>query len=158
MHDGFLRVASATPTIQVANCPYNAQQIIAVAKQAAEKQVSAIVFPELCLTGYTCGDLFFQQTLLTSALNGLETILKELKQEDIICIVGLPIRVETNLYNCAAVCYHGRLLGIVPKTNLVDQGGLNENAAPKGHPMHRKRHRMTFCVWNSLPGIKVDAQ
>ena len=110
MHDGFLRVASATPTIQVANCPYNAQQIIAVAKQAAEKQVSAIVFPELCLTGYTCGDLFFQQTLLTSALNGLETILKELKQEDIICIVGLPIRVETNLYNCAAVCYHGRLL------------------------------------------------
>ena len=126
MHDGFLRVASATPTIQVANCPYNAQQIIAVAKQAAEKQVSAIVFPELCLTGYTCGDLFFQQTLLTSALNGLETILKELKQEDIICIVGLPIRVETNLYNCAAVCYHGRLLGIVPKTNLVDQGGLNE--------------------------------
>ena len=60
--------------------PYNAQQIIAVAKQAAEKQVSAIVFPELCLTGYTCGDLFFQQTLLTSALNGLETILKELKQ------------------------------------------------------------------------------
>lgn len=126
MHDGFLRVASATPTIQVANCPYNAQQIIAVAKQAAEKQVSAIVFPELCLTGYTCGDLFFQQTLLTSALNGLETILKELKQEDIICIVGLPIRVETNLYNCAAVCYHGKLLGIVPKTNLVDQGGLNE--------------------------------
>ena len=126
MHDGFLRVASATPTIQVANCPYNAQQIIAVAKQAAEKQVSAIVFPELCLTGYTCGDLFFQQTLLTSALNGLETILKELNQEDIICIVGLPIRVETNLYNCAAVCYHGKLLGIVPKTNLVDQGGLNE--------------------------------
>ena len=126
MHDGFLRVASATPTIQVANCPYNAQQIIAVAKQAAEKQVSAIVFPELCLTGYTCGDLFFQQTLLTSALNGLETILKELKQEDIICIVGLPIRVETNLYNCAAVCYHGKLLGIVPKTNLMDQGGLNE--------------------------------
>lgn len=59
MHDGFLRVASATPTIQVANCPYNAQQIIAVAKQAAEKQVSAIVFPELCLTGYTCGDLIF---------------------------------------------------------------------------------------------------
>ena len=97
MHDGFLRVASATPAIQVANCPYNAQQIIAVAKQAAEKQVSAIVFPELCLTGYTCGDLFFQQTLLTSAINGLETILKELKQEDIICIVGLPIRVETNL-------------------------------------------------------------
>ena len=84
MHDGFLRVASATPTIQVANCPYNAQQIIAVAKQAAEKQVSAIVFPELCLTGYTCGDLFFQQTLLTSALNGLETILKELKQEDML--------------------------------------------------------------------------
>lgn len=126
MHDGFLKVASATPTIQVANCPYNAQQIITVAKQAAEKQVSAIVFPELCLTGYTCGDLFFQQTLLISALNGLETILKELKQEDIICIVGLPIRVETNLYNCAAVCYHGKLLGIVPKTNLVDQGGLNE--------------------------------
>ena len=126
MHDGFLRVASATPTIQVANCLYNAQQIIAIAKQAAEKQVSAIVFPELCLTGYTCGDLFFQQTLLTSALNGLETILNELKQEDIICIVGLPIRVETNLYNCAAVCYHGKLLGIVPKTNLVNQGGLNE--------------------------------
>lgn len=138
MHDGFLRVASATPTIQVANCPYNAQQIIAIAKQAVEKQVSAIVFPELCLTGYTCGDLFFQQTLLTSALNGLEMILNELTRENIICIVGLPIMIDANLYNCAAVCYHGKLLGIVPKTNLVDQGGLNETRYFRTAPAYRE--------------------
>ncbi len=126
MHDGFLKVAAATPSIQVANCPYNAQQIITIAKQAAEQQVSAIVFPELCLTGYTCGDLFFQQTLLASAMHSLEIILKELKQENIICIVGLPIMIDTNLYNCGAVCYHGNLLGIVPKTNLAEQDGANE--------------------------------
>lgn len=126
MHDGFLRVASATPSIKVADCPHNAQQIIKLTKQAKVKQVSAIVFPELCLTGYTCGDLFFQQMLLTAAQESLQTILTQLKDDDIICIVGLPLVIDANLYNCAAVCYHGNILGIVPKTNLVDQGGLNE--------------------------------
>ncbi len=127
MYDGFLRVAAATPSIQVADCLHNAQQIIQLAKQATEKQISAIVFPELCLTGYTCGDLFFQQTLLTGALNGLQTILAQMQDDDILCIVGLPLLIESNLYNCAAVCYRGSILGVIPKTNLVDEGGLNES-------------------------------
>lgn len=126
MQDGFLRVASATPSIQIANCLHNAQQIITLTKQAKQQQVSTIVFPELCLTGYTCGDLFFQQTLLDQALNGLQTILTQLQNDDIICILGLPLLIGANLYNCAAICYHGNILGIVPKINLVDQGGLNE--------------------------------
>ena len=119
MQDGFIRIAAATPAIEVANCPYNAMQIIEIAKQAADKQVHAIVFPELCLTGCTCGDLYTQRTLRNAALEALSTVLTQLEQEDIVCIVGLPLAVDNTLYNCAAVCYHGKLLGIIPKSNNV---------------------------------------
>ena len=121
MHDGFLRVAAATPSIQVANCPYNARQVIDIARRAAKKQVSAIVFPELCLTGCTCGDLFLQQALLDSAVQALETVLTELQQESMICIVGLPVAADGSLYNCAAVCYQGKLLGVVPKNAVTEE-------------------------------------
>ena len=78
MQDGFVKIAAATPDLRVADCAYNASEIIKQAKQAAEKGAHLIVFPELCLTGYTCGDLFLQQTLLSGALSALETVCREM--------------------------------------------------------------------------------
>lgn len=126
MKDGFFRIACATPPLRVADCGYNAAQIIQMTKKAAVQGVKLIVFPELCLTGYTCGDLFLQQILLDGALQALRTILQETADLSCICIVGLPIRYTGALYNCAAVCYQGTVLGIVPKQHLPNYGEFYE--------------------------------
>ena len=115
MKDGFIKVAAATPEIKVADCKYNAKQIISLAKELAKKDVKLAVFPELCITGYTCQDLFYQTTLLDGAKNALITILDELSELDMITVVGLPMQYDSKQYNCAAVTYHGKVLGYVPK-------------------------------------------
>ena len=117
MQDGFLRVAAATPEIRVADCSYNAEQI----RQEIEKapaDTALLVFPELCLTGYTCGDLFLQPTLLQAAEQALADLLGRTADCDTLLLIGLPVAAGASLYNCAAVCQRGRLLGLVPKTNL----------------------------------------
>ena len=111
MKDGFLRVASATPHIKVADCTGNAQKIIAMSKEASANGASLVVFPELCITGYTCGDLFLQRALLNSAQENLKAIISETKDLDCVILVGLPVRANSGLYNCAAVICHGDLLG-----------------------------------------------
>lgn len=126
MKDGFFRIACATPPLRVADCGYNAAQIIQMTRKAAVQGVKLIVFPELCLTGYTCGDLFLQQILLDGALQALRTILQETADLSCICMVGLPIRHTGALYNCAAVCYRGTVLGIVPKQHLPNYGEFYE--------------------------------
>ena len=108
MQDGFVKIAAATPDLRVADCAYNASEIIEQAKQAAAKGARLIVFPELCLTGYTCGDLFLQQTLLDGALDALETVCRETAKLQAVVLVGLPLRVRSKLYNCAAVLCGGR--------------------------------------------------
>ena len=116
MKDGFVRVAAATPDIKVADCGYNADQIISLIKQAAKNDASIVVFPELCVTGYTCGDLFLQKTLLDSAENVLRKIVRETAELDIISIVGVPLELKEKLYNCAAVIKGGKypkLFGIL---------------------------------------------
>lgn len=118
MKDGFIRVAAATPEIKVANCTENAQAIIALTQQAAENGASLITFPELCITGYTCSDLFLQRTLLDSAEQALSAIARATANLDIVCIASLPVRCKNALYNCAAVLYHGEILGVVPKKNI----------------------------------------
>lgn len=118
MKDGFIRVAAATPEIKVANCSENAQAIIALAQQAAENGASLISFPELCITGYTCSDLFLQRTLLDDAEQALMEIACATARYDMVCIAGLPVRCKNTLYNCAAVLYHGKILGVVPKKNI----------------------------------------
>lgn len=118
MKDGFIRVAAATPEIKVADCDYNADRIIELIKQAAADDASIIVFPELCITGYTCGDLFLQKTLLDGAKKAIGKIAKETKKLDALIIVGLPFEVSGKLYNCAAVIKGGFIIGIVPKKNI----------------------------------------
>ena len=126
MKDGFVKVAAGTPEIRVADCMFNAAQIVALMKQAAEQGVKILALPELCVTGYTCGDLFLQETLLDGAEAALETILQETAELDLFAAVGLPLRRHNKLYNCAAVIQKGKVLGVVPKSFIPDYGEFSE--------------------------------
>ena len=126
MKDGFLKAAAFSPALRVADCTYNAQQILADVQAAAARGVKLAVFPEFCLTGYTCGDLFLQHTLQTGALDALQTVLDGTRTLDTVMLVGLPLLVHGKLYNCAAVLCRGQLLGLVPKTYLPNYGEFYE--------------------------------
>ena len=115
---GFARVAAVSPEMRVADCAFNTQAIIAALRQAKERGAQLVAFPELCITGYTCGDLFFQTTLLDGARAGLERIAEETRKLNAACVVGLPILQSGRLYNCAAFVCAGRVMGLVPKTYL----------------------------------------
>ncbi len=118
MKFGFVKCAAASPSVKVADCEFNTQQTIKEIEACADAGVSLVCFPELGLTGYTCGDLFLQKSLYDAAEKGLESIIKSSKKLDIVAVIGLPAAIGGKLYNCAAVVCKGRLLGIVPKTHL----------------------------------------
>ena len=126
MRDGFIKVAAGTPQIRVADCRYNAEQIFTLMREADKQGVRVLALPELCLTGYTCGDLFLQDTLLRGAEEGLATILEATKHLDLLAAVGLPVRHQNKLYNCAAVLHRGEILALVPKTYLPNYGEFYE--------------------------------
>lgn len=126
MKDGFLRTACATPQIKVADCSFNAQQIITMAETAVNNGASLVVFPELCITGYTCSDLFLQKTLLLSAEKALGDIAEKTASLDALILVGLPVRKGAALYNCAAVLSKGKILGLVPKRNIPNYSEFYE--------------------------------
>ena len=131
----FLKAAALSPALRVADCAYNTQQIIAQLREAAGRGVKLAVFPEFCLTGYTCGDLFLQRTLQQGALTGLQSVLDASKELDVVALVGLPLLVRGKLYNCAAVLCKGQLLGLVPKTYLPNYGEFYESASsPRAAP------------------------
>ena len=113
-----VKVASAIPQVEIANCQFNAQRIEALIKQAEKKQVQIICFPELCITAYTCGDLFRQELLLDEAEKALLRLTENTADLEIISIVGMPLRCNNTLYNVAIVFQKGKMLGIVPKTDL----------------------------------------
>ena len=118
MNYGFVKVASAIPSLKVADCTYNIQQIESLIIQAEGKGVEIIVFPELCISGYTCGDLFAQQLLLEKCEESLYKLLDFTRSLKIISIVGMPVMVGSLLMNCAVVVQEGKILGVVPKTYL----------------------------------------
>ena len=128
MRDGFIKVAADTPKIRVADCRYNAEQIFTMMLEADKQGVKVLCLPELCLTGYTCGDLFLQDTLLCGAEEGLQTILEATRNLDMVTVLGLPVRCkwDNKLYNCAAVIQSGEILGLVPKTYLPNYGEFYE--------------------------------
>ena len=115
---GFIRIGAVVPEIKVANVTNNVEEIVKQIKQADKEGIQLVAFPELSITGYTCGDLFNNRTLVINALEGLKKIVDETKKLDIITVVGLPLLVDNLLYNVAAVINKGEILGIVPKNNL----------------------------------------
>lgn len=118
MRHGFLRVAAATPVIRVADCGYNTEKIIELIEIANKKDIKLIVFPELSITGYTCGDLFLQDTLLRNASENVMRIAEFIKGKDIVAVVGFPYVVRGKLYNTAAVLHDGKVLGLIPKISI----------------------------------------
>jgi NAD+ synthase (glutamine-hydrolysing) len=126
MKYGFIKVAAAVPAVKVADVEYNLQQIESLIAQAEGKGVEILVFPELCITGYTCQDLFKEQLLLDRAESAVIALLDFTRKLDVISIVGLPIVVNGLLYNCAAIIQSGQLLGLIPKTYLPNYAEFYE--------------------------------
>ncbi len=123
---GFVKVAAAVPQVAVADCARNAERIVALAQQAARRGVELVAFPELAVTGYTCADLFLQPALLDAADEALGEIMRQTRKLPLALIVGLPLRHEDRLYNCAAVVVQGRLLGVVPKSYIPNYAEFYE--------------------------------
>ena len=135
MNHGFVSCGCSCVPIRVADCHYNAEQIVKAVQRAAEQGVEVLCLPELCLTGYTCEDLFFQPALLRGVLDALEVILKKTADLSVLFAVGAPLLYEGKLYNCAVVAQSGKILGVVPKTHLPNYNEFYEQrhfcAAPK---------------------------
>lgn len=135
MKDGFIKVAAVSPKLKVADCDYNCKEIIHAIKEADEKGVKLLVFPELCISGYTCGDLFLQDCLLDSCEDALKKILDATKKLDILYVVGMPYRYQNKLYNVAVFCKNGEALMIVPKTYIPNYQEFYEGRHfAKGQP------------------------
>lgn len=126
MKDQFVKVAAITPEIRVADPEFNAAQVIKYMKLAHEEHAKLAVFPELCLTGYTCGDLFLQDNLLHGALEALQHIIDVSRNMDMITIVGLPFLYKNMLYNVAAIVLHGELQALIPKTHIPNYSEFYE--------------------------------
>ena len=153
MKDGFLKAAALSPALRVADCGYNAAQIVDAMRQCSQRGVKLAVFPELCLTGYTCGDLFLQRTLQQGALDALDQVLSASIGLDLVTLVGLPLLLHGKLYNCAAVVSGGRLLGLVPKTYLPNYAEFYE----KRHfvPGSTQVETVTVCGQQTLFGTSL---
>lgn len=123
---GFIRVASASPEIKVGDTDYNQSNIIKLIDEAIEKKATIIGLPELCITGYTCSDLFFQKTLLDNAKQSLIDVKKYSTAKPIVIVLGLPFKVSNAIYNCAALISNGKILGLVPKTFLPNYNEFYE--------------------------------
>lgn len=126
MKDGFIKVAACTPEIQVADVDFNVDIIISQLEKCREEGVKVAVFPELCITGYTCQDLFFQNALLDKAMEGVVKIAKTTADSDMLVAVGVPVRANGKLYNCAAVIQDGEVRAFVPKTHLPNYNEFYE--------------------------------
>lgn len=126
MKDGFIKVAACTPEIQVADVDFNVDKIISQLEKCREEGVKVAVFPELCITGYTCQDLFFQNALLDKAMEGVVKIAKTTADSDMLVAVGVPVRANGKLYNCAAVIQDGEVRAFIPKTHLPNYNEFYE--------------------------------
>lgn len=126
MKDGFIKVAAATPKIKVADPAYNTEEILKIIDETEKNGASILVFSELTISGYTCGDLFLQQLLLTECKNQLLRIVKATENKSMLVVVGCPIVIKQKLYNCAVVISDGSILGIVPKTHLPNYSEFYE--------------------------------
>ena len=118
---GFYRIASVCPALKVADTDFNTEEIIRCGHLAKNEGAAVAVFPELCITGYTCGDLFHQELLLHKSVASLLKIAKAFDDSDMVMAVGLPLRIMSKLYNCAALLQRGKIIGVTPKIHLPNQ-------------------------------------
>ena len=167
---GYVRVAALSPQIRVADPDYNKASIVEAIRQAAGAKASVIVLPELCVTGYTCGDLFLQDTLLKGAEEALLSIAAETAQLQALCLVGLPVRARSgSLYNCAAILNRGKVLHLIPKTHVPNysefyelrhfapgKAGMEETALLGGEPVPVRPDVLFRC--QEWPELTVAAE
>ena len=123
---GYVKVGAAVPRLKLADCIYNKEQIVAMAKDAAAKGVRVLTFPELCITGYTCADLFMQRSLLVATEKAVKAIAAETADLDLFFVIGAPIPLDSQAFNCAVAIYKGEILGLVPKTHLPNYSEFAE--------------------------------
>src|SRR5580704_2082801 len=116
-HD-FVRIAVGVPSVRVADPAYNAEQTIALIREASERKAVVVLFPEKGLTAYSCDDLFQQRALLDACLDAIAAVVEATAKLSVVSVVGAPLQVDHHLYNCAIVIHRGKILGVVPKTNL----------------------------------------
>ena len=126
MKDGFIKVAAGVPMCTVADVAANTKEIKVLIRKADEQKINLLCLPELCVTGYTCGDLFFSETLLNAAKNALKDIAEYTVNKYPVIIVGVPLLYSSKLFNCAAVLSNGKILGIVPKTYMPNYAEFYE--------------------------------
>ena len=167
--NGFYRIAAATPCLSLGDPSANAKTLARLAKDAAKDGVSAIVFPELCLTGYTCGDMFFRDDLLQAASEALDSFAAKTANLPIVSIVGLPIAEGSAIYNAAAVVHGGKIVGIVRKRALPNYGEYYERRqftpAPADEPLRifdvgAFRFGVEICedLWTPVPPSSLMAE
>lgn len=149
MKDGFVSVACGSPRLYLADCARNAEETFTMMRKADHAEVKVLILPELGLTGYTCGDLFYQETLLRGAEEALATVLAATRHLEVVTAVGLPVQFQNKLYNCAAIIQKGCILGVVPKMYLPNYGEFYEKrhfaAAPKEHAF------ISLCCQENVP-------
>ncbi len=168
MRDGFVRAAAATPEIRVADCAFNEEKILAEIRRAAAAGVQVLALPELCLTGYTCGDLFFSELLQREAQESLLRLRDATAELDLLAAVGLPLAWRGKLYNVAAVLSRGKVLGFVPKKHLPNYNEFYERRqftpAPEGlHTVILGGEEIPFGTdllfsCRELPALKVGVE
>ena len=153
MKNGFIKVAAARPQVSIADCRANVKEMKEIFSAASEKGVKVLVYPELSITGYTCADLFYSDTMLSSAREALTDFLKSTEGTIIVSIICLPLVVKDKIYNCAVFCQNGRVLGVVPKTYIPGYGEFSESRyfapAPDGVEY------ITLCGYNVPFGTKI---
>ena len=169
MKYGFVKVAAVTPKIKVADAIYNGEQIRLLMKETAEKGAKVVVFPELCITGYSCGDLFLQESLLKAAKEELMKLVAVSESYDAIYFIGLPYVVNGKLYNVAAVVCKGEVLGLVPKTFIPNYNEFyearyftsgahleTEEILPNGQIVPVTTDLIFYC--SNMPALKIAAE
>ena len=168
MKDGYIRIAAVTPDLKVADVTYNISKICENIRTCAAAGAKVIVFPELCMTGYSCGDLFLQELLIERAMSGLSEIAAYTKETDAIVFVGLPVSYKGKLYNTAAAVCGGEILGIVPKTHLPNYNEFYElrhfakgmeacvSVTIGGKPVPMGRNLLFSC--SAVPGLVIAAE
>lgn len=168
MRDSFIKIAAGSPEVRVGDCQYNTEQIIAMIRQAADAGVTVLVLPELAVTAYTCGDLFLQSALRSAAYESLKTIAAATRGLNLLAAVGVPLVQNGKLYNCAAVCFDGQILGVIPKTHLPNYGEFYERRQFTPAPAENGTitiggreipfgNRLIFCCEN-LPMLKIGVE